>query len=143
MPAGRPRIDKYVDVDMLLLTRADEILRAATTRISPTEAIRQAEKLRAAKPTITLREALTLLGEDARWCLDLNGRPLDIGPANLGSIVKRLLSRLEPKRHTKRGKHIATLREKPDATHSPRVKLLALAKAVDSRRGWRRKPPRD
>ncbi len=116
MPAGRPRIDKYADADMLVLTRADEIFRAAKRGTSPTEAVR--------------RVVRAVLAKDARWCLDLDGRPLDIGPANLDSIVKRVLSRLEPKRITIRGKRVATRREKPDATHSPRVQRLALAKAV-------------
>src|SRR5262245_29852129 len=122
MPAGRPRIDKYADADMLVLTRADEIFRAATPPITPTEAIREVVS--------------AVLVKDERWCLDLDGLPLNIGgPANFDSIVKRLLSRLEPTRFTKRGRRAATL--------PPRVRHLAIARAVDSRRGWRRKPPGD
>ena len=144
MPAGRPRIDRYADADILVLTRADEIFRLAVPPITPTKGIQRVvravlranEKLRAATPTITRREALTPLGEDARWCLDPDGKPLQIGgPANFDAIVKRLLSRLEPTRFTKRGKRVATL--------PPRIRHLAIAKAIDSRRGWRRKLPGD
>ena len=81
MPAGRPRIDKYVDADMLLLTRADEVFRTAVPPITPTEAIRRVVRavhrankfFREAKPTVTWHEVMTILGEDARWCCDLEG----------------------------------------------------------------------
>ena len=41
MPAGRPRIDRYADADMLVLTRADENLRLAVPPITPTKAIQR------------------------------------------------------------------------------------------------------
>jgi hypothetical protein len=122
VPAGRPRIDKFADADMLVLTRADEIFRTGAPPITPTGAIK--------------RVVRAVLAKDPRWCFDLDGRLLHIGgPANFDSIVKRLLSRLEPTRFTKRGKRAATL--------PPRVRQLAIAKATDSRRGARRKLPGD
>ena len=144
MPAGRPRIDKYADADMLLLTRADEVFRTAAPPITPTAAIRRVVRavhrankfFREAKPTATWHEVLTTLGEDARWCYDLEGKPLDIGgPANFDSIIRRLVGRFKRTRFTKSGMRLARF--------PPRVHFgnLAIARAVDKRKHSRKHRP--